>query len=225
MGGHPVTDVRVDAQVRKAADLLRAKGRPDPADALIRMLAAPPKAKPSVHVAGEAKVGKSSLVNALLSRSGLSPVGAEPTTSAPITFFFSEQPGANVLRYGEAEPSPIAVEQAMCLATVAGNPGNEENIRAVSIAVDSPLLAGMNLVDTPGVGGLDSGHGALTLQSLADAEALVFVTDATAPIRAAELDFLRRASARIESVVLVITKIDANRGWRTILDDDRAIIK
>jgi hypothetical protein len=225
VGSRGVTDGRVDTQVRRTADLLRARGRPDPADALIRMLSAPAPAKPSVLVAGEAKVGKSSLVNALLSRPGLSPVGPEPTTSAPITFFLSERPAANVWRYGEAQPFPMELDAAMSLATVAGNPGNEENVRAVSIGVDSPLLADINLVDTPGVGGLDSGHGALTLQSLANADALVFVTDTTAPIRAAELDFLRRASARIDTVVLVLTKIDANRGWRTILEDDRAIIK
>jgi hypothetical protein len=116
-------------------------------------------------------------------------------------------------------------EQARALATVAGNPRNENNVRAVQLGVDSPLLADLNLIDTPGVGGLESGHAALTIQSLRSADALIFVTEATAPFRAEELSFLRRAAARVETVIIVVTKVDLHRGWRKIVDDDAAIIR
>lgn len=119
----------------------------------------------------------------------------------------------------------VEVDQARMLATVAGNPGNEQNIRAVAIGTDSSVLGAFDLVDTPGVGGLDSGHGALTVQSLNNADALLFVIEAGAQIRAAELAFLRKASVRVDTVVLVLTKTDAHRGWRTILDDNIAILR
>jgi len=219
-----VSEDRVPAHMARVLALLRAQERSDAAGTLAKMLSAPAKASPAVYVAGEAKRGKSTLVNALLSNAQLSPVGVEATTAVPVTFFFSAQPCANVFRYGDPEPHAAEVDRARILATVEGSVGGEENVRAVSIGVDSPLLTVMSVVDTPGVGGLESGHGALTLQSLHNAEALIFVLDATAPVRAAELEFLRRASDRIDTVIMVMTRIDASRGWRTILDDDMAII-
>ena len=46
--------------------------------------------------------------------------------------------------------------------------------------LDRPLLqAGLVLVDTPGVGGLDSAHGQLTRATLRAADAVLFVTDAS----------------------------------------------
>ena len=40
------------------------------------------------------------------------------------------------------------------------------------------LRTGLAMVDTPGVGGLDSAHGFLTLGALRYAKGVVFVTDA-----------------------------------------------
>ena len=85
------------------------------------------------------------------------------------------------------------------LATVAGNPGNVENVRAVALGLASPLLDRINLVDTPGVGGLASGHGALTLQSLNSADALIFVVEAAPRFAApssSSFTKLRRGSTR-----------------------------
>ena len=61
--------------------------------------------------------------------------------------------------------------------------------------IPNPLLeGGLTLVDTPGVGGLNAGHAAATLAFLPSADALVFVTDASAELSGPELEFL--ASAR-----------------------------
>jgi len=215
----------IPALIQRITSLMRANGHPDAAEAIVRLLNAPARQKPAVYVAGEAKRGKSSLVNALLGQPDLSPVGEEATTATPITFFQADSPQAIVYHFGQQSPSAVDFEQARSLATVAGNPGNEQNLSAVAIGTDSPALDGFNLVDTPGVGGLGSGHGALTLQSLNNADALLFVVEAGAQIRAAELQFLRNAAARVDTVILVLAKTDAYRGWRSILNDNLKILR
>jgi GTPase SAR1 family protein len=221
----PVHDPEVDAQLKRIVSLLQAEGRADAATELLTRHGAPPKAKPALFVAGEDKRGKSCLVNALLGHADLSPVGVEVVTAAPITFFASPKPAAHVFRYGNPMPQLEEFDHARSLATVAGNPRNQENVRSVGLGVDSPILEHLNLIDTPGVGGLDSGHATLTLQSLQAADALLFVSEAGAQFRAEELSFLRRAAARVDTVILVLTKIDLHRGWREVLEDDLAILK
>jgi hypothetical protein len=51
------------------------------------------------------------------------------------------------------------------------------------------------------------------------------VAEAGAQFRAAELRFLQRASARIDTVIIALTKVDLYRGWRTILEDNAAILR
>ena len=141
-----------------------------------------------------------------------------------MTFHFSESDEAEVFWYGSEEPTAMEVDQACALATVEGGAASDKSVSTVRVGLPSPILASMDLVDTPGVGGLESGHATLTLQSLGQADGLVFVLEAGAQIRGPELAFLRKAAARIESVVLVVTKVDRYRGWRTILDDNMAVL-
>jgi hypothetical protein len=216
---------RVGAELHRTAELLRTGGRADDATALISQYEAPPHARPALFVAGEDKRGKSCLVNALLRRPDLSPVGVEVMTSAPITFCEGAPPWGRVFHYGQRDPVALEFDEARALATVTGNPRNEKNVRAVQLGVESPILEQLNLIDTPGVGGLESGHAALTIQSLRSADALIFVTEAAAQFRAEELSFLRRAAARVETVIIVLTKVDVHRGWRKIMEDDIAILR
>ena len=65
----------------------------------------------------------------------------------------------------------------------------------------------------------------MTLAALSDADALIFVLDASAPLSRPELNFLSKASQRIESVILVLTKTDVFPGWRTILDENRQLLQ
>ena len=208
-----------------AVAALRAGGRNQAADELERPAGDQEHHIPSILVAGEDKRGKSSLVNALLGSPDLSPVGVEVTTGCPISMFYSDPPRAAIVRYGQATAEAVSLEDAQRLSTIQGNPQNAENIRAVQIGVQSDLLEHLLLVDTPGVGGLDSGHAELTLQTLAFADALLFVIEAGTQFGAGELEFLRRASSRIETVILVMTKTDLHRGWRTILDDNQRLLQ
>jgi hypothetical protein len=216
---------RVDAELQRIAGLLREGGRSADAAELMQRRHEPARARPALFVAGEDKRGKSCLVNALLRVADASPVDVEVMTAAPITFFYSAERSGRVFRYGEREPVEMEFEKAQALATVAGNPRNEANVRAVQLGLESAILNDLNLIDTPGVGGLESGHAALTLQSLRAADALLFVTEAGAPFRAEELSFLQRAASRVDTVILVLTKTDRHRGWRQIRDDDVAILR
>jgi hypothetical protein len=86
-----------------------------------------------------------------------------------------------------------------------------------------PLLrSGLCLVDTPGVGGLDSAHGLLTLGALDAAKGALFVTDASQELTAPELAFLQAVVAKgIGPVCVVLTKTDIHPDWRRIRDLDR----
>ncbi len=215
---------RSDAALQQAAGLidrviayLAAEGRGPAAAALQAQRDAPRPQAATIVVAGEDKRGKSSLVNALLGAADLSPVGVKVVTGTPLRFVHAEQPAATLHRYGKTDAETVDVDTARRLATVEGNPGNEQNLASITIGLPIDMLRRVTLIDTPGVGGLASGHAALTLQSLHDADALLFLVDATAPIRASELAFLRQASARLQAVVLVVTKTDVHPGWRQIL--------
>jgi signal recognition particle receptor subunit beta len=184
-------------------------------------------AEMTVVIVGEAKRGKSSLVNALLGHPGLCPVGADITTNTYFVIHGSDQPMAQVHREGAAGPEvvDVPIEQLEEWATAEQNPSNRKRVRVVELGVPHPILSdGLRLVDTPGVGGLDAAHSAIALTALADADALIFVVDATAPFSQSELTFLRGATERIGTVLFVLAKKDLFRGWRTILDDNRELL-
>ncbi|HEY8217805.1 MAG TPA: dynamin family protein, partial [Acidimicrobiia bacterium] len=126
-----------------------------------------------VLVVGEFKQGKSSLVNALLNED-VCPVDDDIATSAPTAVRYAAERTARVL-YKPSDDDPdgkqrsedVDVERIREFVTEATNPENERRVQWLEIGVPSPLLAdGLVLVDTPGVGGLGSVHGAITAAAL-----------------------------------------------------------
>lgn len=210
--------------MRHLGEVAEVRGRPDLRERLEIELGRLRGLDATLVVAGETKQGKSSLINALLRANGLVPVDADVATNAQIVIRYAPSARARVHRDGlDVEEVPIETVDAW--ASVAGNPSNEKAVRLVEVWVDRPFLAsGLTVVDTPGVGGLDAGHAELTLASLGKADALLFVTDAGAPLTAPELAFLRRATERIGTVLFALTKRDVYAGWERILADDRALL-
>jgi ribosome biogenesis GTPase A len=104
-----------------------------------------------VLVAGEAKRGKSTLVNALLGRQVL-PSGVTPLTALATAVRYGRDEGVTaVFRDGRAESYPLSALDD--LVTERGNPGNRRGLASVTVTVDTPVLArGVELVDTPGTG-------------------------------------------------------------------------
>lgn len=208
---------RVNRVAQDVLQTLAEEGRDELAEFVRGELDRPAAGAATVVVVGETNRGKSALVNALLARPGLSPVEFDVATNCYIAIGFAPQPAARVHFFSDSDPLEIDLDDVANWATVAGNPGNEKEVRSVEITLPDPLLDGLRLIDTPGVGGLDAAHGTLTLEALRDADALLFVADTDGPLTAPELHFLEQAAQRIDAVIIALTKIDAEPlGWEQL---------
>ena len=205
---------------------MQARHRPDLASRLAdtKGLLSDPAVR--IVIAGEFKMGKSALVNALLGFE-VCPVDDDLATAVPTLVRWADQEEATVTSPGEgvgSEPvvTSIVYGDRAQMCTEAGNPGNHLGLQLVELGVPSPLLAGgIQLVDTPGVGGLASVHNAATVAALPAADAVLFVSDAAQELSMPELDFLEAACSACPVVIEVVTKIDFQPAWRRIISLDR----
>jgi predicted GTPase len=183
------------------------------------------KDKPSVVVVGETNRGKSSLVNALIGQPGLSPVDAEVATATYLVFGHAEEWTAQACYPGQVASVPIELSELIQWVSAAHElPSGQLPPRYVEIDGPADLLAKVSIVDTPGVGGLDSMHGELAKEAAEAATALLFVVDASAPFTTGELNFLATVGESVETVVFALSKVDQYRGWRQVLEADQALL-
>lgn len=172
----------------------------------------------TVAVVGEFKQGKSTLVNALL-RTDICPVDADIVTAVPTILRFGRPPAAFLQLPGEdGTVSAVPVDFAQLRRYITEGHADPAP-RGVEVRLDRRLLgAGLSIVDTPGVGGLDSAQGNLTLATLSLAGAALFVTDAAQELTAPEVEFLRRTLERCPRAFVVVTKTDLYGEWRRIVE-------
>lgn len=179
-----------------------------------------------VVVVGEKKRGKSSLVNALLQTPGLLPVDVDIATSVHVTVYAAGAPQASAVLEESGEVA-ISLEQVAEYAAL--DPDTSQmrhpDVREVSVGVPNALLeTGIELIDTPGVGGLVSGHAALTLAALNLADALIFVVNGSSELTASEYTFLGQATKRVATVLFVMTQTDKYPKWRQVLARNQVLI-
>ncbi len=215
------------AQVKKARESLLALLRDLDAQAAkwVEEQRGAKTTKPSVVVVGETNRGKSSLVNALLAKPGLSPVEAEVATATYLVFDHAEEWRAQACYPGQLAPVEFGLEELERWVSVRHDlPEGQLPPRYVEVSGPVPLLERISVVDTPGVGGLDSAHGELAMEAAAGATALLFVVDASAPFTMPELRFLTMLADRVETVVFALSKTDQFRGWRQILEANKRLL-
>jgi GTP-binding protein EngB required for normal cell division len=160
-----------------------------------------------VLVAGEAKRGKSTLINALLGRAVL-PAGVTPLTAVATTVRYGNDPRAEV-RFADGHEEKQPMSALPDLVTERGNPGNRRRIAAVTVYLDAPLLAGgVELVDTPGTGSVFEWDTAAAHQALESMDAAVFVLTADPPVSAAERDLYAKVSGMSVLTFAVLNKAD-----------------
>lgn len=160
-----------------------------------------------VLVVGEAKRGKSTLLNALC-ETRLLPTGVLPLTAVATTLRYGERPELTV-RFRDGHCQMVAAEALAELVTETGNPGNRRGIAEVELHLPSPLLArGLELVDTPGVGSVYGHNTEAALVALDRMDAAIFVVSSDPPISAHEQEFLRRVHAASVRLYCVLNKAD-----------------
>lgn len=145
----------------------------------------------AVLVCGEFKRGKSTFVNAIIGRN-VCATDTDICTSV-----------VSVIKYGDKEKvtrhfgdfSDIKSEEISLDSLEHYTVGTAEqigNTLFVEIALPLPALkAGLVLIDTPGVGGLDPRHAALTKFFLPKADITLMMADVNEPMTTTELNFLR----------------------------------
>lgn len=179
-----------------------------------------------VLVVGEFKQGKSQLVNALLN-APVCPVDDDVATSVPTVVRYAETVDAHLVGESDQDSQPpartqVPIEQLAEHVCEAGNSGNWQRLSHAEVGVPRTILAsGLTLVDTPGVGGLDSAHGAVTAATLPLADAVLLVSDAAQEYTASELEFLRHATQVCPNVTCVLTKTDLYPEWQRIAELNR----
>lgn len=172
-----------------------------------------------IVVIGEYKQGKSSLINALVD-APVCAIDDDIATAARLEVGFAEPAGAR--RWSRPTPDDD-IEAADIAPADAAAASTDDTTTLVRVGVPRRLLrSGLVLVDTPGVGGIASAASVVTASSLADAHAVLFVTDVSQEITRAEADAIVDATQRCPHVVIVETKTDVYPAWREIVDADRS---
>jgi Dynamin family len=216
---------RVEIELVSARRAAAARDRQDLVERLDEARRALAERDLAVVVVGEYKQGKSSLINAILS-SEVCPVDDDVVTAVPTIVAFGDPPGAVVHREtdgaGEIEDTPIPFEAVRDFVRDAVDDIERSSIRSVEIRLDRRVLrSGLSFVDTPGVGGLESAEGNLTLSVLGLAHAVLFVTDASQELTLPELSFMKLALERCPTMLCVVTKVDLYPEWRRIVEINR----
>jgi Dynamin family len=174
-----------------------------------------------VLVVGEFKQGKSMLVNGLVG-APVCPTFDDIATSVPTVVKHAEAVSVTLVRAGTGERIEVPVTELADHACEQGNPGNREGWSQVEVGLPRRVLAGgLELVDTPGVGGLQSVHGAATMAALPSADAVLLVSDGSQEYTAPEMEFLQHAASVCPTVACVLTKNDLYPEWRRIAELDR----
>lgn len=183
-----------------------------------------------VPVIGELNQGKSQLVNALVN-APVCAVGDDVTTMTPTAVEHADVPtaalvtnvptsGRRAIGPANAEPDrvPVPVEDvaSTSLAT------RRHDVHA-EVGLPRELLSrGLVLIDTPGLGGVGSLRTAATFAVLANADAVLMISDATCELRASELELLKKVAKVCPAVTVVLTKIDMVPRWRAVAERNRA---
>ncbi len=212
----------VAALAREAQAMAVAAGRDDLAVRLEAVAVRAARTDTVVCVVGEFKKGKSALINALL-HTPVCPVDDDFATMAVTVVTYADPPGASVRRRvdGELVIEAIAAGEIADWVAEPVDPERRRTVELVEVGLADPFLErGVTLVDTPGVGGLNAGHAAATLAFLPSADALVFVTDASAELSGPELEFLASAMKAGPPILVAVTKVDMYPAWRRIVDID-----
>ncbi|WP_037303289.1 dynamin family protein [Amycolatopsis orientalis] len=170
-----------------------------------------------IAVVGFPKQGKGYLLNALLN-APVCAVGDASTPAVPTEIGYAHDAAATLVGHAR-ERVPVG---DLAKELEVRPPGS---LRRVEVGLPRELLGtGLVLVDTPAIGDPRSPRTAATLDVLADAHAVILVSDATQELQPAELALARHIRTWCPALVLALTKIDVSPDWRELAARNRAAL-
>lgn len=222
---------RVSAEEASAADVLRAVGElaVDIADhgftaylgAAQRQLAEP---EVTAVVLGRFSSGKSSLINALLGRTELLPIGVDICTDRHVVIEHAEAEQIEIVTKVNPEGRSIGEEELADYVAAGGRLGQDVRLARIGLPVEL-LRRGLSLVDTPGLGAIDAPHTEYTLRLTKEiADAVVLVLDANRPVTEDVLPLLDEVAPNGIPVLVVLSRVDEHNEWESIRDENRSLL-
>jgi replication fork clamp-binding protein CrfC len=179
-----------------------------------------------VVIAGQLKAGKSQLLNSLLNMP-VARVGDDESTVLITVVAYADEPSARIV-VADGRGGPGAGEEVVEIPVAdlrtdlrRAPQACGRHVVRVEVGAPSPLLkGGLTFIDTPGVGGQGQPHLSATLGLLPDADAVLFVSDASQEFTEPEMRFLRQAAEICPVAATIATKIDLYPFWRQVVEAD-----
>lgn len=171
-------------------------------------------------VVGQFKQGKSALVNALVA-APVCPVDDVIATAIPTVVKWGSHPRAALVTNIDGDEAKVirnGIDPHQLRRHVTELAGEAGFLGTLHAEVELPrrlLQAGIELIDTPGVGRAQA-RAATNLTLLPQADIAIMVSDVTQELTAPELNFLKQASSLCPRVSCVVSKKDLQHQWRLI---------
>jgi hypothetical protein len=197
--------------------------------ALVRQRVQAPSVR--VLVVGQAKQGKSTLINGLVG-APVCAVADDVATVVPTIVRGGPVPRATLLladRSAEQAGGDVPVErvevpiESLATGLLASRaPDDLRQVLQVEVELPRRLFdGGLELVDTAGAGGVGAVRSLAAIDLLPSADAVIVVSDATQEFAAPDMAFLEQAAALCPNVICVVPKIDVFQEWRRVVELDR----
>ncbi len=168
----------------------------------------------TVTIAGPQRVGKSTLINALMGVD-MSPVADYPTTAVPLLIGSGAKAEARVvLADGTMKTVEASAEALRPYVAQQENQEHAQSVKAVWVTMPNDTLArGISLVDTPGLHDASVLVRDVTAEALKQADAVLYVLDAALgskfKLGQAEIEDLKHLQSSKERVIVVLNQSDA----------------
>lgn len=174
----------------------------------------------TVAVLGEFNAGKSSFINAFVG-ANVAPTGILPTTATIHRVAFAPDAFARIALRGAPDRTIPHERLRETLKSLEDGP---VPIDSVQIYAPIERLKWTEILDTPGFNSSNEEHDASARRALREAHAVIWLADATSPMKASEVDILREIREEGLPVLLLVNKIDrlGDGALATVLDHLRA---
>ncbi len=157
-----------------------------------------------VAIVGEFNAGKSTFINAMLGVDA-APTGILPTTATLHRVAWAADSFARVILRG-AQDRVVSHEKLKATLSELASEGAE--IDRVQIYAPIERLRWVEILDTPGFNAPDASHARAAMSAFDEAHAVVWLLDATGPLKATEAAILKEVQAKGLPIVVLLNKLD-----------------